>query len=422
MIVWEPWNEVEGMHLEEGTFEAPRAPGSPDTFRLRVMKVPGRSHLAPPIVFLAGGPGETAYNALAFAPFWEAMETAAEVGDVLVLDQRGQGASLPSLPRYEMEWPPDLLVNSMVAMAALREFAERSRRLWARDVDPRTLSPWHSAHDLPALADALGEPQLDLWGYSYGTHLTMAALRLAPERFRRVVLCGFEGPDQTLKRPRHVQTQLERLDARFPGLLADMEAVHQQLEEAPATLNDGTRLGAFGLRWMVGSWVGLANRFGKMPELYATLRSGEMGPATKAAEGFRQMLKRRASTFWLMDSASSASEMRLREIRDEAPSCLLRDAFNFPFPEIGSAWGQVPLPESFRGPLVYDGPTLCFTGGLDGFTPSANVLEAGMGFAQLTHHELPGLAHDQLLTWEGAGAAIRDWRMGSSQWGNDPES
>lgn len=421
MIAWEPWNEVEGMHLEEGAFESPRAPGSPQTFRLRVMKVPGRRQQAPPIVFLAGGPGETAENALAFQPFWEAMETAAEVGDVLVLDQRGQGASSPLLPRYEMEWPADLLVNPMAAMAALREFAERSRQLWARDVDPRTLSPWHSAHDLLALADALGEPQLDLWGYSYGTHLTLAALRLAPHRFRRVVLCGFEGPDQTLKRPRHVQTQLERLEAQFPGLLADMEAVHHQLAEAPATLNDGTRLGAFGLRWMVGSWVGLANRFGKMPELYASLRDGEIGPATKAAEGFRRLLKRRASTFWLMDAASGVTETRLREIRDEAPFCLLRDAFNFPFPEIGSAWGQVPLPESYRGPLTYDGPTLCFTGGLDGFTPGANVIEAGMGFTQLTHRDLTGLAHDQLLTWDGAGNTIRDWRMGFSQSGNGPE-
>jgi pimeloyl-ACP methyl ester carboxylesterase len=421
MIEFAAWTEVDDRPLEEGFFAAPRFPGSDSCYRLRVLRIRGRTHVAPPIVFLAGGPGETAENALAFQPFWDAMWAAAEVGDVLILDQRGQGGSEPSLPRAPMEWPADLLVNPMVAMAALRDHAAASRKLWDPEIEPRTLTPWHSAHDLVALADALEEPQMDLWGYSYGTHLTMAALRLAPHRFRRVVLCGFEGPDQTLKRPRHIQTQLERLDARFPGLLGDMEAVHQELEESPVVLNDATRLGAFGLRWMVGSWVGLANRFGKMPEVYASLRRGDTSAATKAAQGFRLMLKRRASTFWLMDAASGVSESRLREIRDEAPSCLLRDAFNFPFPEIGAAWGQVPLPESFRGPLTYDGPTLCVTGGLDGFTPGANVIEAGMGFTQLTHRDLPGLAHDQLLTWDGAGSTIRDWRMGFSQSGNGPE-
>lgn len=412
MIAWESRNEIEGMPLEEGFLEAPRSPGSAETFRLRVIKVTGRTGQAPPIAFLTGGPGETAHNALAFPPMRKAIESAAEVGDVLLLDQRGQGDSQPALPRHEMEWPTDLLVNSMVAMAALREFAERSRRQWDAHVDPRVLTPWHSANDLAALADALDEPQIDLWGYSYGTHLTMAALRVAPQRFRRAVLCGFEGPDQTLKRPRHVQTQIERLDVRFPGLLVNMEAVHRRLEDTPIALGDGTRLGAFGLRWMVGSWVGLANRFSKMPDLYATLRAGDVSVATKAAEGFRKMLNRRASTFWLMDSASGVSDLRLREIRDEAPQCLLRDAFNFPFPEIGPAWGQVPLPESYRSPLNFDGPTLCFTGGLDGFTPGANVLEAAGGFSDLTHHEIPDVAHDQLLSWEGAGEAVRNWRNG----------
>jgi hypothetical protein len=198
----------------------------------------------------------------------------------------------------------------------------------------------------------------------------------------------------------------------FPNLLVDMQAVHDALEENPVTLSDASRLGAFGLRWMVGSWVGLANRFRLMPEIYRSLREGDLGPATKAANGFRKLLERRSATFWLNDAASSASELRLREIRDEAPQCLLREAFNFPFPEIGAAWGQVPLPESFRGPLTYDGPTLCYTGGLDGFTPGANVIEAAAGFSDFTHRDLPGLAHDQLLTWEGAGDAVRDWRAG----------
>ena len=410
MIEYLPWDEVPGRPLQEGFFESPRFPGSDSTFRLRVLRLRGRSELAPPIVFLAGGPGETAENALAFQPFWDAMDAAAEVGDVLVLDQRGQGGSEPTLPRAPMEWPTDLLVNPMVAMAALRDHAAASRRLWEPDIDPRTLTAWHSAHDLVALADALGEPQIDLWGYSYGTHLTMAALRIAPQRFRRVVLCGFEGPDQTLKRPRHIQTQLERLDALFPHLLVDMQAVHEALEDAPLTLLDGTRLGAFGLRWMVGSWVGLANRFEAMPGLYRSLLAEDLGPATKAAEGFRKLLQRRPATFWLNDAASSVSEGRLREIRDEAPQCLLRDAFNFPFPEIGAAWGQVALPDAFRAHLSFAGPTLCFTGGRDGFTPGANVLEAGAGFSDLSHRDLPGLAHDQLLTWDGAGEAVRDAR------------
>ncbi len=348
----------------------------------------------PPLLFLAGGPGDSPLSWLTHPPFRRAFEQLAEKQDVILLDQRGCGRSEPNwvLPPID---PEGILVERSAALDALANQAMALRQ--NSDFDAGWMTPWESARDLPLLASHLGVPQIDLLAVSYGTHLGMALMKAAPELIRRAVFCGFEGPDQTWKHPQAFEKQLALLEEEMEsgGLSDRVLKLLSKADKEPYVLPSGVAVGGFGLRWMLGSWLGLAIRFAKLPGLVASLESDDLSVLEKLTSGFLKSLERPAA-FYLNDLASSASPRRLTQLQEESSSSWMGEV-NFPFPDIRHAWDQPPLPEWFRANSVWDGPLLVLTGALDCFTPTANVLEAGGGFSRLTHLELGGVAHDQFL-------------------------
>ncbi|MCU0316151.1 MAG: alpha/beta hydrolase [Fimbriimonadaceae bacterium] len=368
--------------------------------RLQVARLGSPS--SPPVIFLAGGPGDSSIAWLNHPPFAKLFRKAAENLQIIFLDQRGCGESEPLQRSSPLALAPGLILDQPTLLRLFREQGEAA----PRELAP-LLTPVQSARDIPILIHALGFAKAHLWGYSYGTHLSQAILRYAGDWIDHVVLCGFEGPDQTFKYPSLIHSQFAKIAtlAQSQGvsdnLLAEIEESIDILNTNPLPLSSGSLATGFVLQIVLASWSGLANRFNMIPRLIAEIRRGE---ATLLEQGFLKLAERRP-VFYCKDSASFATKERLAEISRQAKNPkfrLIQDSANFPFPEIGGSYGSMPLPDSFREPLASDHPIFCLTGSLDGFTPSENLGERGDGLPNLIHHEIENASHSDLVACDQA--------------------
>ena len=154
-----------------------------------------------PIVYLEGGPGGA--GSAAFAD-WLDSRFQLEY-DIILVDQRGSGLSLPSLNCYESDAAAD--INDSQWIRACHE------RLSRAGVD---LSAYHSAssaRDIHDLLVALGIPQANIYGKSYGSRLGLTLVRDFPRRLRSLIIdAAFPPQVAALERqPLFAYRALERL-------------------------------------------------------------------------------------------------------------------------------------------------------------------------------------------------------------------
>lgn len=381
------------------TLAAPRRHDDPGQGTL-LLKAAVKGASGPWVVFLAGGPGDTPFRMMGEARHREVFEEASRHCRLVLLEQRGCGGSEPGWRLGPLS-APRALAGREEAKEALRvqgrEFLDRTPNF-----DPQVLTPLQSARDLGLLADLAGEP-LVLWGYSYGTHLAMAARVLLGEKVRRVAASGFEGLNQTWKHPRIADQTLERL-----GLRESFMAAQESLAAEPWALADGEELSAFGLRWMAAGWFGMSDQAAKMAtRMEACLRRSEDDRALmlKVVQTFRK-LQARPLAFYCNDLASGATSDRLEEIGSEG-GCF-GDDLNFPFPWIREVYPQVDLGDGFRLPSPYPWPEVAGVGTSDGFNPPENLKELNGPPESTDCLLLEGAFHDHLVTalWEARGPRL----------------
>ncbi len=373
--------------------------------RLRMARIKGPENGATPVVFLAGGPGDSGIDAIRHLPFSIAFDRVAQDRDVILLDQRATGDSEPQIPEARILWREDVLWNVSSAMGMLADAGRRTVEAMPPTFRPSMVTPWQSARDLAVLAEVLGYERIHLWGYSYGTHLAMAAMKAIPDRIDRVLLCGFEGPDDTLKLPVRIREQVRRLAdlAREVKFDEDLEGrLHRVLDDfmerpRPVGLGRGTVQVGPGLHWLLSTWVGSSSRFVRLPNFLRAMEEGRDEELAKAVRGFASKLDQQGGAYYLCDAASGCSASRWAEIARQAEEYPFGAAINFPFPEVGRAWNQIDLGDAYRRPPATDRPVHVATGTLDGFTPTENFLEARHGFPNSVHTLVRYGAHNDLL-------------------------
>ncbi len=126
------------------------------------------------IVFLAGGPGQSAIDT--WPQMAASLGPAREHRHVLLLDQRGTGASNPLKCKSEEDedsLPFDLERTVASTQRCLDEVSKFS--------DPRFYTTTDAVEDLEALRQALGGPKFDLVGVSYGTRVAQQYLKRHPK-------------------------------------------------------------------------------------------------------------------------------------------------------------------------------------------------------------------------------------------------
>ena len=189
----------------------------------------------PPLMFLAGGPGQSA-TSLAAAIDRMFADARAE-RDILLIDQRGTGRSAP----LDCDVEPDM------GLAAAEDLFDRGILRECIDQLPagiRHFSTANAIRDFERVRTALGYAQVDLYGGSYGSRAAFAYLAMAGDTVRSVILDGVAPPDVPIglfgqSAAAAYELALHRCEINprcrenFPDLRADFAAVDARLREGP---------------------------------------------------------------------------------------------------------------------------------------------------------------------------------------------
>jgi pimeloyl-ACP methyl ester carboxylesterase len=176
-----------------------------------------------PIIYFSGGPGFPGRSAAASLV---GLGIGGADRDLIVFDQRGTGASTPSLdcPEItELVWttlgaaadPADELALGVDAAAACRA------RLVAEGVDLNAYDTPTTAADVEDLRVVLGIESWNLFGASYGTSVAQEVVRQHPERVRTVILDSIVPPDRPSDARTIVEVADRAIDALALGCAAD---------------------------------------------------------------------------------------------------------------------------------------------------------------------------------------------------------
>jgi pimeloyl-ACP methyl ester carboxylesterase len=146
------------------------------------------------VVYLAGGPGESAVQT--YPQLEGALAPLRKHHHILLLDQRGTGLSHPLDCKVDdgskkSRQPPAKDDDATGGEFDPQKFRDQTARCLTdvvKNADPTQYTTTIAAADLEALRQAIGAPQLDLVGVSYGTRMAQQYLMHYPEAVRSMVL------------------------------------------------------------------------------------------------------------------------------------------------------------------------------------------------------------------------------------------
>jgi pimeloyl-ACP methyl ester carboxylesterase len=387
-----------------------------------------------PVVYLDGGPGSSAIS-LARAPeYMRAFQKLREVGDVILLDQRGVGRSKPNLVWMAPEsLPLDVFADKQIA---LQTFLERARKavnhFRSQGVDVLAYNNIESAHDVDDLRKALKADKLNLVGFSYGTHLGLACIRYHGANLNRVALIGTEGPDHTEKLPGTSDDSLRRLaevaanapdlQGKVPDLVGILKRLLDRFEKEPVVvrITDArgrkqidVKVGKFGLQHLIFRDLGDTNDLPIFPAWFYTMDKGDYSILSRFVERRYNQYGSGLSVMTLvMDTSSGATKARRKRIEREAKSALLGNTMNFPMISLGSAVDNLDLGERYRLPIRATVPTLFISGDFDNQTPPFQADEVRRLFKSSAHIVVKNAGHESMLTQSRVQQVIVDYLRG----------
>ncbi|KAJ6180952.1 hypothetical protein N7519_011413 [Penicillium mononematosum] len=202
-ITWEPCGDLHSKPLECSSIEVPidqfaaERPNSakPKGFTIPLVRL--RSKNATQNLLLnPGGPGASGFDLL-YRRGDQLKSILGEGFHLLTFDPRGVNSSTPTASCY-----PDAKTRQEQSHIRARNAAADSPEIyaWAQNFAkacPETMGDYapyintpQTAADMNSILDAVGQPDMVYWGFSYGTLLGQTYAGLFPERSKRVVIDG----------------------------------------------------------------------------------------------------------------------------------------------------------------------------------------------------------------------------------------
>ncbi len=403
-----------GIKARCGTFERHENPADPNSplIELFVAVVPALT-LEPepdPFVPIAGGPGGASSNF--YAAYSGAFEKVRRNRDIILLDQRGTGQSAA----MECESDEEIIEGRF---SREQTIADTEACLEQLPHDPRFFTTSVAVRDLEALREALGYPQLNLYGSSYGTRVAQHFLRRYPEATRTVILDGVVPPQMALGPGIAVEAQnaldaifdrcaeSEDCAAAFPDIREDFGRLREALADEPVAIKLPNPV----------SGIPQEVRFGRM-EMAAALRLLSYHPNSVALmpmlinEAIQENYAPLASQFLMIaESMSDALSIGMHNAvvcTEDAPfftgENVERDALDATYigpvqldalEAICSVWPAGVLDDQFRTPVTTDVPVLLLSGDADPITPPRYAELAAVNFGNA-----------RLLTGRGQGHGL----------------
>ena len=385
-----------------------------------------------PTIYLEGGPGSSAISVARFPQYMRLFTKLREVGDVILLDQRGVGLSRPNLTRLSAQpLPLDFFSDQATALGIMKERSREAADFFRKQaVDLRSYNTAESADDVDDLRKALGVEKVNLLGFSYGTHLGLAVIRRHGEHLNRVALIGTEGPNHTQKLPSTSDKQIEtiskiaakdpKIGALVPNLAALMKRVLDRLEKEPATVRITDRrankavdlkVGKFGLQLIAIIDLGDTSDLPLFPALFYTVDKGDYTILARFLDKrYNQFSAGVPVMMEVMDSSSGATRERQAQIEREGKTSLLANVMNFL--DVGEVFGNPDLGDEFRSSIRTNVPTLFVSGTLDNNTPPFQADEVRKHFKRSAHLVVENAGHEDMLVNIQVQQAILDYFSG----------
>ena len=399
----------------EGAFQVPENRADPNSrmLTLKYVRFPATGDASgSPIVYLAGGPGGSGIQTAKRQrfPLFMAMRA---FGDVIAFDQRGTGAS-NDMPRCvsSQNSADDVNLSDSDSIRMQKEALKECLAFWkAEGIDVRGYTTPGSVADLEALRRHLGARKVTLWGISYGSHLSLAALKEMDDRIDRVVIASAEGLDQTIKLPARTDAYFARLQEAintqpaakemFSDIAGMMRYVHAQLDAEPVMLQlpqqDGSvspyLLQRRDMQQIASALISDPERAAMLMQLYGAMAAGFTDPLAGLLARFHTPNEpiSYSPMSVLMDVASGTGAERRALIEEQAKTSLLATYLNQPV-ELEDVDPSLVLGDDFREKPVSDTPVLLLIGTLDGRTYVESQREA-----------VSGLKNTQMITVVNAG-------------------
>jgi pimeloyl-ACP methyl ester carboxylesterase len=376
-----------------------------------VVVLPATARPAPdPIVFFAGGPGDSAvgnagYVAATLAPVRTSR-------DIILIDQRGTGGSHQLTCNLYGGSGVGRFTGAFMPVEAV----EACRARLSGDANLGLYTTTIAVDDVVEVLDALGYERVNLVGASYGTRMAQVFLRRHPRRVRTVILQGVSPLADRIPMtfPRDAQAALDGLlgecertpechDA-FPKARAEATAVFARVARGPIdvavrdresgeTVNVALPRDMVGeiVRWLLYSPV-MARR---IPYLFHRAAVGDWTPLAEAAISRRRetMTPGSIGLYLSVTCAEDLPELDPAEASRRAAGTFLGD---YRFREQRAAcdrWVTGAVPKDFHEPVVSDAPVLLLSGSLDPVTPPGAGADVAARLKNSLHIVVPSGAH-----------------------------
>lgn len=387
-----------------------RKTGQGKTLDIHVAVLEATSGKAAPdaLMLIAGGPGQSAIST--FTPIMQIFERSRRSRDVVLVDIRGTGRShLLQCPE-----PPNPLEEG-----TLDDTREQTKQcLEQLQDDPRHFTTVAAMQDLDAVREALGYPQVTLFGHSYGSRAALVYMRMFPEKVRAAILSGVAPPHQTHYQhaARYMDQVLQGMFSRcqneaacqeaFPQLEGELEQLLTQLEGKLATVKlQHPRTGKdlevpLSRDGLAGLLLRLSYSTTTLAMLPVLIHSGvtEQDLRPLAAQGLMTNPGMEDMAVGLNASMTCSEDRRLLDLekaRAEAQGSLFGTLAVDHFTARCEVWpaGEL-LREDALQPVVSSIPTLLISGELDPVTPPESAEAALAHLSKGRHIVVKDAAHD----------------------------
>jgi pimeloyl-ACP methyl ester carboxylesterase len=430
---------VEGQNINCGYLvvkEQPQMQNSPQIYlAVAIVKSSNPHPAADPLVMLNGGPGGSLLNE--FDYFVSAGGVDNQVGnrDIILLDQRGAGFSLPSLACTEEYAFDDAQIEKPDNEQALAPvYRQCDQRFLQEHIDPAAYSVYNNASDVHDLITALNLPQVDIYGVSYGTRVALEVMRSFPQHVRSVILDSTVPPDlgffdtiphdyarvfqvffQQCAANAACTQKYPNLEARFYAFLANankhpvtMPLINPQTGKVyPKAFFQGYDLfQAFWQFFYVTSFIpylpGLMNDVinGHYDRFAAVFSQLDFDTSTNTGVYEATMCGMEEGRTTAADIQKSAQELN-PAIRSQAINDTTLMAFN-----LCKVWNVPPVASSEWQPVVSSIPTLIMEGEDDPITPPTNGNSVATHLSKSYVTLFPATGHGTYLAGEACPVTI----------------
>jgi pimeloyl-ACP methyl ester carboxylesterase len=379
---------------------------------LRVLVLPalGPDRLPDAVTYFAGGPGDSSVEeGLSVA---QALKPLRQRRDFLFVDMRGTGKSAPlNCPELQGSAGVQGFLDDFLPADKARACGERLRKT----ADLAQYTTDNAVDDVDEVRAALGYPQVNVMGGSYGTRAVLVYLRRHPREVRTALLHGVVPTHDRapLYFARSAQRALDSLVAEcaadtacaaaFPDLKQEIAAVLAKVEKEPARvrLSDAesgedveVRLSQNGvaqtLRYMLYSPASSL----LLPLEVHLAAQGSWKPLAETARSFASGMSSLSDGYYL--SVTCAEDVPF--IADAAVAPAVAGTFLGDFRirkqlAACAGWPAAKLGEAFLKPVVSDVPSLLISGERDPVTPASDGEEAARTLRHSKHVVVPDAGH-----------------------------